>query len=306
MHIFCRETRAHLEMHPHLPVDNSGTGLITPELWMKNCKSPESKSPSPPASPKGQQQTDLPQTSPLPLITVAHPSKLMATNSDSHDGSRRMRNKAQRKQRKRCPSTVTCSNFTKSPAELPQDLRIRHSPVNCVENHQLRDGINPRLERIPNPYFYHQHPPYPPDSRIPHPAFLNPLPQTPPPPVKPAPSNVLPPVTVLVPYPILVPVPLPIPIPLPLKSFLQAEQTRKLMENSNVTNSTNIEPNTNSTSQQNGTSSQDSGDSSVIEVDDNIEEKEVVKNGIVRPLRKRKRVVDPKARVPSKKKPVST
>ncbi|KAI4457828.1 retinoic acid-induced protein 2 [Holotrichia oblita] len=309
MHIFCRETRAHLEMHPHLPIDDSGTGLITPELWMRNCKSPESKSPTPPESPKPQQQTNLPQTSPLPLITVAHPSKLMATNSDLHDGNRRIRSKTQRKQRKRCSSTITCSNFSKSQPELPQDLRIRHSPVNCIENHQVRDNITPQLDRLPNPYFYHQQQPFPPDPRIPHPAFMNPLtqPPPPPPPMKSVPPAVLPPVTVLVPYPILVPVPLPIPVPLPLKSFLQAEQSRKLVETKQVTNNTTtVESPPNPVCQQNGNSSQDSGDSNVIEVDTTNEEKEVVKNGTVRPLRKRKRVVDTKSRVLLKKKPLST
>ncbi|KRT84718.1 hypothetical protein AMK59_1393, partial [Oryctes borbonicus] len=304
MHIFCRETRAHLEMHPHLPIDDSGTGLITPELWMRNCKSPESKTPTPPDSPKPQQQANLPQTSPLPLITVAHPSKLLASNCDSHDGNRRIRSKPQRK-RKRCSSTVTCPNFVKPQPELPQDLRVRHSPVNCIETHQIRDSINPPPERIPNPYFYHQQPSFPPDPRIPHPAFGHPLPQ-PPPPIKPAAPNVLPPVTVLVPYPILVPVPLPVPIPLPLKSFLQAEQTRKPVEIKNVTSNNDADPPLIPVNHQNGNSSQDSGDSSLIEVDDVIEEKEAVKNGVVRPLRKRKRVVDPKSRVLLKKKPLST
>ncbi|GJQ74837.1 putative sine oculis-binding protein [Trypoxylus dichotomus] len=305
MHIFCRETRAHLEMHPHLPIDDSGTGLITPELWMKNCKSPESRTPTPPDSPKLQQQPDLPQTSPLPLITVAHPSKLMASNCDSHDGNRRIRSKTQRRQRKRCSSTVTCPNYVKPQPELPQDLRVRHSPVNCIENHQLRDNINPSLERIPNPYFCQQQPPFPSDPRTVHPGFVNPLTQ-PPPPIKPAPANVLPPVTVLVPYPILVPVPLPIPIPLPLKSFLQADQARKSADVKNVSSNGTVDPPSNPMNHQNGNSSQDSGDSSLIEVDDVSEEKEVVKNGVVRPLRKRKRAVDPKSRVLLKKKPVST
>lgn len=308
MHIFCRETRAHLEMHPHLPVDDSGSGLITPELWMKNCKSPESKSPSPQASPKGAHQNDRPQTSPLPLITVAHPSKLMA--SDLNDANRRIRGRNQRKQRKRCPSTVTCSNLKVQP-DLPQDLRIRHSPPNCVENnHREKEVIHPHPERIPNPYFYHQQqPPFPPDPRIPHPSCLNQFQQVPAPQKPPAPPNVLPPVTVLVPYPVMVPVPLPIPIPLPLKSFLQAEQCRKVPESQSTTNGEDKESSSDVSTQKNGdNSSQENGeDINVVEVDDIPEEKQTpVKNGVVRPLRKRKRVVDSKSRILLKKKSLQT
>lgn len=50
MNIFCKETQAHLELHPHLREGaNSGQGssdsgggnanLITPELWMRDCRS---------------------------------------------------------------------------------------------------------------------------------------------------------------------------------------------------------------------------------------------------------------------------
>ncbi|VEN53824.1 unnamed protein product [Callosobruchus maculatus] len=51
MHIFCRETRAHLELHPHLHTEetsSTGGNLITPDLWLRNCTSPENnRSPSP-------------------------------------------------------------------------------------------------------------------------------------------------------------------------------------------------------------------------------------------------------------------
>lgn len=42
MQIFCKETQAHLDMNPHLRENNnpsSNNNLITPELWMKNCRS---------------------------------------------------------------------------------------------------------------------------------------------------------------------------------------------------------------------------------------------------------------------------
>ncbi|KAL9874680.1 sine oculis-binding protein isoform 1-T10 [Glossina fuscipes fuscipes] len=50
MQIFCKETQAHLDMNPQLreqglEAANSGIGLITPDLWLKNCRS-RSASPS--------------------------------------------------------------------------------------------------------------------------------------------------------------------------------------------------------------------------------------------------------------------
>uniref|UniRef100_A0A1I8Q2U5 Sine oculis-binding protein n=1 Tax=Stomoxys calcitrans TaxID=35570 RepID=A0A1I8Q2U5_STOCA len=44
MQIFCKETQAHLDMNPHLKEQgleaaNNGANLITPDLWLKNCRS---------------------------------------------------------------------------------------------------------------------------------------------------------------------------------------------------------------------------------------------------------------------------
>uniref|UniRef100_A0A182T8I5 Sine oculis-binding protein n=1 Tax=Anopheles maculatus TaxID=74869 RepID=A0A182T8I5_9DIPT len=93
MQIFCNETQAHLEMNPHLKEKSSSTGsLITPELWMKNCKScsispvsdrSESVSPVPSipvrSSPEPSPIT-LRSPTPVkkPLISVAPPSKLLS------------------------------------------------------------------------------------------------------------------------------------------------------------------------------------------------------------------------------------
>ncbi|XP_053657951.1 sine oculis-binding protein homolog B [Anopheles marshallii] len=93
MQIFCNETQAHLEMNPHLKEKSSSTGsLITPELWMKNCKScsispvsdrSESVSPVPSipvrSSPEPSPITlRSPTPAKKPLISVAPPSKLLS------------------------------------------------------------------------------------------------------------------------------------------------------------------------------------------------------------------------------------
>lgn len=46
MHIFCRETEAHLQLHPHLndlKNNKEGTTLITPDLWLKDCEESRTK-----------------------------------------------------------------------------------------------------------------------------------------------------------------------------------------------------------------------------------------------------------------------
>lgn len=279
MHIFCRETRAHLEMHPHLIGEDTDAGLITPDLWLKNCKSPDSRSPSPPLSPMALEIQ--PQTSPLPLITLAHPSKLLA--SPQEEDICRTKRKLQKKHRKRCPSTITASAGNKV-LEGPQDLRIRHSPLNGFDSYKENqtDFDNSMFNRQRHPVFNSLQP----DPRLLNPQIYNHAQMSP---QIPSPNNVLPPVTVLVPYPILFPVPMPIPIPLPIASFLKAEKTRK----ENTENSSH-------NSSEDGTAckeaSQNNKESSNVETTVN-EEESVVINGTGLSLRKRKKMVDNKSKI---------
>lgn len=92
MQIFCRETEAHLQMHPHLNdlKPASSSGLITPDLWLRDCgktsegdSQPESDvqvgsphSPKPPATP--------PPASPDP----AEPVNLTTTQSNTRNEPR--------------------------------------------------------------------------------------------------------------------------------------------------------------------------------------------------------------------------
>jgi hypothetical protein len=51
MNIFCNETKAHLQLHPHLKetskvTTSKGTNLITPDLWLKEFKNGENESSS--------------------------------------------------------------------------------------------------------------------------------------------------------------------------------------------------------------------------------------------------------------------
>ncbi|XP_041675624.1 sine oculis-binding protein homolog isoform X2 [Drosophila eugracilis] len=99
MQIFCHETQAHLDMHPHLrdqALDaGSEAGLITPDLWLRNCRSRSaspastlSVSPGPPALPASSRCPDSPpsQHPSKPLISVAPVSKLLAQKSPGPAG----------------------------------------------------------------------------------------------------------------------------------------------------------------------------------------------------------------------------
>ncbi|XP_036334525.1 sine oculis-binding protein homolog A [Rhagoletis pomonella] len=114
MQIFCKETQAHLDMNPHLReqgleavASGNGTGLITPDLWLRNCRSRSaspastlSVSPGPPgptvimpnntnlatgssSSPGSSAASNLGHSSATPhkpMISVAPVSKLMSKN----------------------------------------------------------------------------------------------------------------------------------------------------------------------------------------------------------------------------------
>ncbi|EAT35987.1 AAEL011893-PA [Aedes aegypti] len=89
MQIFCNETQAHLDMNPHLKEKSASTGsLITPDLWLKNCKSrsmspasdrSESVSPTPSMhqSPEPSPTMRSPPSK-KPMISVAPASKLLS------------------------------------------------------------------------------------------------------------------------------------------------------------------------------------------------------------------------------------
>lgn len=199
MHIFWRETRAHLEIHPHLHQHNgdasSGT-LITPDLWLSKCKTPDgltTNSPSPPTSPKIQ-----PQTSPLPLITVAHPSKLLAPERES----RKIRLKIPQKtyKNKKNTSLKSCvSSSSSTVSDMPQDLRVRHN----IENTKKDDNSNFRKKPVNEDRLgSNSDERADPQSQT---SFQNKFF-----------DGFLPPATVFVPYPLILPLPIPVPVPVPL------------------------------------------------------------------------------------------
>uniref|UniRef100_A0A1B6CKD9 Sine oculis-binding protein homolog n=1 Tax=Clastoptera arizonana TaxID=38151 RepID=A0A1B6CKD9_9HEMI len=76
MNIFCKETQAHLQLHPHLKnsslsngavgtSSNNASTLITPELWMRDCRSESPDS----------NRSGSPARIPSPIIEITTPVK---------------------------------------------------------------------------------------------------------------------------------------------------------------------------------------------------------------------------------------
>lgn len=268
MHIFCREAQAHLELLPHIRANNDNNtqqGLITPDLWLRNCQSPSTTDPVSPVY----TTPPPPPVETMPVITVAHPSKLME--------DRKVKTKKIRR-----------SSFSK---ETPQDLSMpqQRKPFSFQESHFLPPPPPPNMFLGARPLFH-------PDRLFEPPLFLRP-PQYPfhnpsPPRLPPqAAPSLVPPVTILVPYPIILPIPLPIPIPIPLDEFMKAANASMAKEQGSEKSEDVEEPKVDVGSQSSSSSSSvtlnRSRSSSPVEVVETISSSSVS----IRPLRKRKKLV---------------
>ncbi|XP_034828946.1 sine oculis-binding protein homolog [Maniola hyperantus] len=143
MHIFCRETQAHLDLNPHLVNASSSSSLITPDLWLKNCKSRSSspkseRSGSPnPEKTQNPEKSDPPpnqRKSPLPLITIAPPAKLMnpkplderpvQKSPEAKKDSRNTKMNLRKRRTSKCSATVTSQSLRQNSTPKAQDMRM--------------------------------------------------------------------------------------------------------------------------------------------------------------------------------------
>ncbi|CAH4033936.1 sine oculis-binding protein homolog [Pieris brassicae] len=145
MHIFCRETQAHLDLNPHLVSSSSTSNLITPDLWLKNCRSRSvsplsERSVSPNTEPKQTNEktseSSCHRKSPMPLITIAPTAKLMNPKSidektftqkspETKKEIRQTKMNLRKRRASKCTSTVTSQTMrhhTTTPKA--QDLRM--------------------------------------------------------------------------------------------------------------------------------------------------------------------------------------
>lgn len=127
MQLFCKETQAHLDMNPHLKdkgIDKPDA-LITPELWLKNCRS-RSGSPSSSLSSRNTPQlnrNDLPTEK--PLITVTNIQKLLDESNHYPQPVNKRKLMKSKKRRIRLPVNESCltapehQQYTSEPIRSP-------------------------------------------------------------------------------------------------------------------------------------------------------------------------------------------
>ncbi|KAL5288220.1 SOBP family protein [Megaselia abdita] len=110
MQLFCKETQAHLDMNPHLKdrgIDKPDT-LITPELWLKNCRS-RSGSPTSSLSSSNTPQLKLNDSQmEKPLITVTNIQKLLDESNHYPPPINKRKLMKSRKRRVRLPVSESC------------------------------------------------------------------------------------------------------------------------------------------------------------------------------------------------------
>ncbi|XP_075975548.1 sine oculis-binding protein isoform X2 [Anticarsia gemmatalis] len=183
MHIFCRETQAHLDLNPHLVNASSSSNLITPELWLKNCKSrsasptsersgsPNPEAPNKPANPEKTEAQKTQTRSPLPLITIAPTAKLMKQKRPSEESTplqkspetkkdtRNTKMNLRKRRTSKCSATVTSQTVRQRTATpKAQDLRLcspsdGSSPASTIGNaiHSPPHPMNPHPPAPPFP-----------------------------------------------------------------------------------------------------------------------------------------------------------
>lgn len=190
MHIFCRETQAHLDLNPHLVNASSSSNLITPELWLKNCKSrsisPASERSTSPNTDKKQNEKDpLPnqRKSPLPLITIAPPAKLMNKSVEerciqkSPEGKKDTRTKMNLRKRRtsKCSATVTSQTVRQhNSTPKAQDMRMCSPSIDGSSPSSSITANNSTIHSPPNTMNQQIPPPFPnPMFGMPPPVFVD-------------------------------------------------------------------------------------------------------------------------------------
>lgn len=143
MQLFCKETQAHLDMNPHLKEKgiDKHDALITPELWLKNCRS-RSGSPTSSLSSRNTPQlnrNDL-QTD-KPLITVTNIQKLLDDSNHYPPPVNKRKLMKSRKRRIRLPINESC-------LPVPEHQHYNSEPIRppTLNAHQ---GSQPNFNIMP-------------------------------------------------------------------------------------------------------------------------------------------------------------
>lgn len=187
MHIFCRETQAHLEFHPHLlPTGSSSniiaggsSSLITPDLWLRDCKTPpeddmvddddddgdgkmkeESRNISLITNEmRNVDKGELRQTRSssvdkvpklIPIITLAPTSSLLASPSSSSMKRSTIIKKTKNKRKRFSSATITSQSTPNTSTTSTCSTSSLNLDEEVAQDLRIRHNVTPPLRMVPN------------------------------------------------------------------------------------------------------------------------------------------------------------
>lgn len=132
MNIFCRETQAHLKMHPHLQgaACKVASGLITPELWLRDCKTqPTVSSNGHDMSERDDVDMDERITPPLPPPALPRPSQPSPDSGDPVNLSQKVPHKQSHRRRRSLRSSRVEASSTVAQEGGSSSSSHNHQPL---------------------------------------------------------------------------------------------------------------------------------------------------------------------------------
>ncbi|XP_013794724.1 sine oculis-binding protein homolog isoform X1 [Limulus polyphemus] len=155
MNIFCKETQAHLQMHPHLKeaackISASGSmNLITPELWLQDCKTPGFTNGHGPKSSETMEDRDTPPVDRNKRTTSSTPLSLNASGNSSfreNEIPTRQSSKGKEQDKPRRSTRNSTKHYSETTLTPPHRHTVRspsitpHSPPNVGLHSSLLNG----------------------------------------------------------------------------------------------------------------------------------------------------------------------
>ncbi|XP_022247187.1 sine oculis-binding protein homolog isoform X2 [Limulus polyphemus] len=165
MNIFCTETQAHIQMYPHLKEatcrvsGSSSLNLITPDLWLQDCKTQRFTNCHGHKSPETAEESDTSPSDKNKRITPFCLSNRGLVNSSFQEGETPTRQsskiKEQEKVRRSSRSSIKYTTVTppiRQPARSPSSTSSTpHSPISVNTHGSLLNGPYPTV----NPHQSH-------------------------------------------------------------------------------------------------------------------------------------------------------
>lgn len=145
MQIFCKETQAHLDLNPHLKDAGkaSNENLITPDLWMRNCRSrsltPDQRSNDSRTTAESPITITVASVNTVPAIKVAPASKLLLC--DRERAKRPSREDSNANELKNYPH-FTAAQKTRTLRKRRTNQRLSSNSSSILSNHSENTNNN--------------------------------------------------------------------------------------------------------------------------------------------------------------------